>query len=103
MCKIYYFNKINFFPLGSGAGLPLLVQRTIARQIILHECIGRGGFGDVHRGTWNGQDVAVKIFSTNEEASWFREYQIYQTTMLRHENILGTYFLCQSFYQQDFR
>ncbi|XP_047138021.1 activin receptor type-1C isoform X1 [Hydra vulgaris] len=74
---------------GSGAGLPLLVQRTIARQIILHECIGRGGFGDVYRGTWNEQDVAVKIFSTNEEASWFREYQIYQTTMLRHENILG--------------
>nr|XP_047138022.1 TGF-beta receptor type-1 isoform X2 [Hydra vulgaris] len=75
---------------GSGAGLPLLVQRTIARQIILHECIGRGGFGDVYRGTWNEQDVAVKIFSTNEEASWFREYQIYQTTMLRHENILET-------------
>eukprot|EP00794_Sanderia_malayensis_P017253 gene17253-18978_t len=74
---------------GSGAGLPLLAQRTIARQIVLCECIGKGRFGDVHRGTWNGENVAVKIFTSREETSWFREAQIYQTTMLRHKNILG--------------
>ncbi|XP_066926120.1 TGF-beta receptor type-1-like [Clytia hemisphaerica] len=74
---------------GSGAGLPLLIQRTIARQIILHEVIGTGRFGYVHRGTWHDQNVAVKLFLTNEENSWFREAQVYQTTMLRHENILG--------------
>jgi len=33
--------------------------------------------------------VAVKIFSSREERSWFREAEIYQTVMLRHENILG--------------
>lgn len=75
--------------IGSGAGLPLLIQRTIARQIILHEVIGTGRFGYVHRGTWHDQNVAVKLFLTNEENSWFREAQVYQTTMLRHENILG--------------
>uniref|UniRef100_A0A914REN4 GS domain-containing protein n=1 Tax=Parascaris equorum TaxID=6256 RepID=A0A914REN4_PAREQ len=32
---------------GSGSGLPLLVQRTIARQIELHTEIGKGRFGEV--------------------------------------------------------
>ena len=33
--------------------------------------------------------MAVKIFHSREERSWFREAEIYQTVMLRHENILG--------------
>ena len=33
--------------------------------------------------------MAVKIFSSREERSWFREAEIYQTVMLRHEAILG--------------
>lgn len=75
---------------GSGsAGLPLLVQRSIARQIQLIEIIGKGRFGEVWRGRWRGENVAVKIFSSREECSWFREAEIYQTVMLRHENILG--------------
>ncbi|KAM9805063.1 activin receptor type-1C [Neosynchiropus ocellatus] len=74
---------------GSGSGLPLLVQRTIARTIVLQENIGKGRFGEVWRGKWRGEDVAVKIFSSRDERSWFREAEIYQTIMLRHENILG--------------
>ncbi|XP_069746406.1 activin receptor type-1B-like isoform X2 [Narcine bancroftii] len=74
---------------GSGSGLPLFVQRTIARTIVLQEIIGKGRFGEVWRGRWRGGDVAVKIFSSREERSWFREAEIYQTVMLRHENILG--------------
>lgn len=70
-------------------GLPLLVQRTIARQIEVEEVIGKGRFGEVWRGRWRGEYVAVKIFSSREESSWFREAEIYQTVMLRHENILG--------------
>ncbi|XP_042749811.1 activin receptor type-1B-like, partial [Lagopus leucura] len=70
-------------------GLPLFVQRTVARTIVLQEIIGKGRFGEVWRGRWRGGDVAVKIFSSREERSWFREAEIYQTVMLRHENILG--------------
>ncbi|XP_073768550.1 activin receptor type-1C isoform X3 [Danio rerio] len=70
-------------------GLPLLVQRTIARTIVLQETIGKGRFGEVWRGKWRGEDVAVKIFSSRDERSWFREAEIYQTIMLRHDNILG--------------
>lgn len=74
---------------GSGSGLPLLVQRTIARTIVLQEIVGKGRFGEVWHGRWCGEDVAVKIFSSRDERSWFREAEIYQTVMLRHENILG--------------
>lgn len=65
------------------------MQRTVARTIVLQEIIGKGRFGEVWRGKWRGGDVAVKIFSSREERSWFREAEIYQTIMLRHENILG--------------
>lgn len=70
-------------------GLPLLIQRTIARQIQLEEIVGKGRFGEVWRGNWRGEHVAVKMFHSREERSWSREAEIYQTVMLRHENILG--------------
>ncbi|OCT61083.1 activin receptor type-1C [Xenopus laevis] len=74
---------------GSGSGLPLLVQRTIARTVVIQEIVGKGRFGEVWCGKWCGENVAVKIFSSRDERSWFREAEIYQTVMLRHENILG--------------
>ena len=74
---------------GSGSGLPLLMQRSIAQQITLNQVIGQGRYGKVHLGQRLGEPVAVKIFSTREEESWFRESEIYQTVMLRHDNILG--------------
>nr|CAH8855700.1 unnamed protein product [Trichobilharzia regenti] len=74
---------------GSGSGKPLLVQRTVARQVQLEERIGEGRYGVVWRGVWQGDQVAAKIFSSRDERSWFRETDIYQTVMLRHANILG--------------
>ena len=41
------------------------------------------------RGTYHGENVAVKIFSSRDEQSWARESEIYNTVLLRHENILG--------------
>ncbi|XP_061645383.1 bone morphogenetic protein receptor type-1A-like isoform X3 [Phyllopteryx taeniolatus] len=74
---------------GSGSGLPLLVQRTIAKQIQMVRQIGKGRYGEVWLGRWRGEKVAVKVFFTREEASWFRETEIYQTVLMRHDNILG--------------
>ncbi|XP_019742643.1 bone morphogenetic protein receptor, type IBb [Hippocampus comes] len=74
---------------GSGSGLPLLVQRTIAKQIQMVKQIGKGRYGDVWMGKWRGERVAVKVFFTTEEESWFRETEIYQTFLMRHDNILG--------------
>ena len=50
---------------------------------------GKGRYGEVWRGLWQGESVAVKIFSSRDEKSWFRETEIYNTVLLRHENILG--------------
>ena len=74
---------------GSGSGLPFMVQRTVARETTLIEIIGKGRYGEVWRGSYHGESVAVKIFSTRDEASWNRETEIYNTVMLRHDNILG--------------
>lgn len=53
--------------------------------------VGKGRYGEVWMGKWRGEKVAVKVFFTTEEASWFRETEIYQTVLMRHENILGGY------------
>lgn len=74
---------------GTGSGVPLLIQRTIARQITFQTCIGKGRFGEVWKGKWRGEEVAVKIFSPTEEASWYREAEFYQTVLLRHDHVLG--------------
>ncbi|KAF7284403.1 type I BMP receptor saxophone [Rhynchophorus ferrugineus] len=74
---------------GSGSGLPLLIQRTMAKQISLVECIGKGRYGEVWKGVWHGESIAVKIFFSRDEASWNRETEIYSTILLRNENILG--------------
>uniref|UniRef100_A0A147BES5 Serine/threonine-protein kinase receptor n=1 Tax=Ixodes ricinus TaxID=34613 RepID=A0A147BES5_IXORI len=74
---------------GSGSGLPQLVQRTIAKQIEMVQSIGKGRYGEVWKARWRGEYVAVKVFFTTDEASWLRETDIYQTVLLRHDNILG--------------
>ena len=74
---------------GSGSGMPKLTRRTFAKDISLICKIGGGRYGEVWKGTWNGDEVAVKIFNTRDEASFKRETGIYGTTLLRHENILG--------------
>eukprot|EP00117_Sycon_ciliatum_P001339 scpid38969/ scgid1515/ TGF-beta receptor type-1; Serine/threonine-protein kinase receptor R4; TGF-beta type I receptor; Transforming growth factor-beta receptor type I len=74
---------------SSGRGILQLEERTISREIDLLDQIGTGRFGEVYRGRWREDQVAVKIFKTIEEASFFREVELFNTCMLRHENILG--------------
>ncbi|XP_023312626.1 bone morphogenetic protein receptor type-1B-like, partial [Anoplophora glabripennis] len=74
---------------GSGSGLPMMVQRTIAKQIEMGISIGKGRFSEVCLGKWREEKVAVKVFFSTEEDSWFRETEIYQTVLMRHENVLG--------------
>ena len=57
--------------------------------MLLHILLLFFRYGEVFRGKWRGEDVAVKKFVTRDEQSWFREAEIYQTVMLRHDNILG--------------
>ena len=74
---------------GSGSGLPFLIQRTVARTIKITEAIGNGRYGQVFLGYYQGEPVAVKKFASRDEKSWVRETEIYNTLLLRHDNILG--------------
>lgn len=73
----------NDWTSGSGYGMPLLIQRTLAKQIQLRQLVGKGRYGEVWRATyWNGghEQVAVKIFLSKDEPSWKRETEIYRYT-----------------------
>ena len=52
---------------------------------------GKGRYGEVWRGVYQAESVAVKIFPSREESAWRRETVIYNTVMLRHDNILGAH------------
>ena len=93
---------------GSGSGASVLQQQTIAQQVQLLGVVGRGRYGHVYRGTWRGEEVAVKIFASKEENSWCGEVNIYQEVMLRHQNILGksearVLFFLLLFFQTSFK
>lgn len=69
-------------------------QREIWRSLARHMARGKCGCKQIFSAllflflsvfsSWQ-----VKIFFSRDEASWNRETEIYNTVMLRHENILG--------------
>ena len=75
---------------GTGSGCQQMVQQTISAQVTLKQCLSKGTFGSlVYRGVWLGTDVCVKVYFEGQKELWLREYNIYQTFLLRHENVLG--------------
>lgn len=110
--------EVSCITSGSGSGAPRMNPRSLAHDIKLLDCIGKGiiifilpffceinfkiffhgiiffiigRYGEVYKGRWNGDDVAVKVFFSKDEASFRRETEIYKTSYLRHDNILGYY------------
>ncbi|KAJ8957955.1 hypothetical protein NQ318_001954 [Aromia moschata] len=91
---------------GGTSSPDAIVQRTIGQQIdmvrstfslatkLICTCIseiavGRGRYGEVWMANWREEKIAVKVFDTAELHSWYRETEIYQTVLMRHDNILG--------------
>ncbi len=67
------------------------------KDITLVEKIGSGGFGDVYKGTWNYQTVAVKTLhmknmSGESEEEFKQETSIWKG--LRHPNIIQLFGIC---------
>lgn len=75
--------------MDSGKDARQLIERKIAHEIITEKALGEGRYGKVYRARFRGELVAVKKIHSREEKSWQREKEIYETYMLRHENILG--------------
>ncbi|XP_077352352.1 mitogen-activated protein kinase kinase kinase 21 isoform X2 [Festucalex cinctus] len=68
-------------------------------ELVLEEIIGVGGFGKVYRGTWKGQEVAVKAARQDPDeditataASVKQEAKLF--AMLRHPNIIKLEGVC---------
>lgn len=85
-CKVLFERSCTS---GSGSGMPLLAQRTVSSSICLVEKISKGRYGEVWRGVYHGENVAVKIFHSYAESFWYHECCIYNTVLLRHDNVLG--------------
>jgi len=63
-------------------------MKAVLSSVDVWMVTGKGRYGQVWRGSYQGENVAVKIFSSHAESTWWRECLIYSTVMLRHENIL---------------
>ncbi|CCD62176.1 Cell surface receptor daf-1 [Caenorhabditis elegans] len=73
---------------GSGMGPTTLHKLTIGGQIRLTGRVGSGRFGNVSRGDYRGEAVAVKVFNALDEPAFHKETEIFETRMLRHPNVL---------------
>jgi len=73
-----------------------IATTTLARLEIKHEQIkmvksniGRGAFGDVHRATWNGVEVAMKqLTKIDDETMRAFRAEVLLMSQLRHPNII---------------
>lgn len=90
ICKTTNLNQLTEeLTSGSGSGLTILVQRKINKEIEFTKLIGQGRYGKVYLAKFRGENVAAKVFTPFAEASWKRESEIYQSVVMRHENIMG--------------
>ncbi|CAG5097332.1 Oidioi.mRNA.OKI2018_I69.XSR.g15029.t1.cds [Oikopleura dioica] len=77
---------------GSGQGDPEVLLRTITKDLgktcFTGQPIGKGRYGEVWKASFKGRTVAIKCVKSTEGESFYRETNIYATSMLRHLNIL---------------
>lgn len=64
-------------------------QCLVIRPIDLLEIKANGRFGTVWKGKMKTDDVAVKVFPTQDKQSWITEQDIYKLPRMNHPNILG--------------
>ncbi len=91
--------KVGIFPSNFVSKDSIYITEIDFSELQLEEIIGVGGFGKVHRGFWNGREVAVKaarldpdedisvtIDNVRQEANLF--------WLLEHENIVQLMGVC---------
>lgn len=56
-------DSAKYITSGSGAGFPLLIERTLTKEIQLETQISKGKFGEVWKANYQNRKVAVKKVS----------------------------------------
>lgn len=68
--------------------LSISSQCLVLRPIDLQEIKAHGRFGVVWKGKMKNDDVAVKVFPTQDKNSWITEQEIYKLPRMNHSNVL---------------
>ncbi|XP_061646874.1 mitogen-activated protein kinase kinase kinase 21 isoform X2 [Phyllopteryx taeniolatus] len=97
---VTYQPAIYRLPVASvGERVPASPVQIPFTELVLEEIIGVGGFGKVYRGTWKGQEVAVKAARQDPDeditataASVKQEAKLF--SMLQHPNIIKLEGVC---------
>ena len=64
-------------------------MKTSQAEISIAKRIGHGTSGDVHKGVFRGNDVAIKTFRDEDKNKSFHEIEL--LFELRHPHIIGLY------------
>jgi serine/threonine protein kinase len=79
--------------IGARFDVPNQCYAELGEEIALHKKLGGGMFGAVCQGTWNGQQVAIKlVYNPEELGAFIREVELLKT--LQHANIVEFYHFC---------
>ena len=83
----------------SSGGHWLAAQHVDHSDIQFGNPIDRGAYGEVFRGVWQGNDVAIKVFSagllTSEGVASFQR-EVFVMNCLRHPNVVLLLGACQT-------
>ena len=71
----------------------VVFRRIQPEDLDVGAAVGRGVYATVHRGTWKGRDVAVKVFDEGSLEFRFEDFlrEISLLSICRHPNLLHTY------------
>lgn len=88
--KYFYHQRKQIFnevP-TSEPEISVSAKNQIIRPIDLIEIKAHGRFGTVWKAKFKSEDVAVKVFPSQDKQSWITEQEIYQLPRMNHANIL---------------
>lgn len=81
---------MSHYSVKSESGSVMITPEDAEAPFKLHKLIGRGGFGNVYLGDWEGERVAIKIIAgnTNSDAPEEQEWEARKERMAQMEAIL---------------
>lgn len=102
ICIDLWFSAVELSHVGkspASGGRWLPAQHVDHADIQFGAPIDRGAYGEVFRGVWQGNDVAIKVFSagllTSEGVASFQR-EVFVMNCLRHPNVVLLLGACQT-------